>query len=180
MLKKYLHETQLKALLWETLKKEIALAVDMEKLLHQYETSRKTKNNFETLEREAASAKQALDRAKLLHDSLYQNYIDHLMSEREYMDMKQKYKADMEDAQTRLEAVEQQRNKECRNTEKNPWLTSCLRFREETELTEEMAHALIERVEVSANNHISIVLRFCDEFNTLAKILYKSEAGMPV
>ena len=34
-----------------------------------------------------------------------------------------------------------------------------------------MAHALIERVEIDADNHIKIALRYRDEYNALVQLL---------
>ncbi len=123
------------------------------------------------MEREIIMVKQSLDRATMLYDSLYQNYADKLMTEREYTEMKQKYRSDMEHARTRLEALEQQQTESRRQTTENPWLTTCEQYRQETELTEAMTHALIERVEIDAENHVSITLRYRDEYHALLQFL---------
>ncbi len=121
--------------------------------------------------------KQVLDRAELLYDSLFQNYADKLMTEREYTEMKQKYRSDIEQAQERLEALEQRQKDARRQTTENPWLTACGQYRQERSLTEAMAHALIERVEVDAENHVSITLRYRDEYRALLQLLeVKGEA----
>ncbi len=77
----------------------------------------------------------------------------------------------MERAQARLDAAEQRRRENRMQTEKNPWLTTFGRFQGATELTTEMAHSLIERVEIDAENHISISLRYRDEYRDLLKFL---------
>ena len=97
---------------------------------------------------EIASAKQALSRAEMLYDSLFQNYADKLMNE-----------------------LEQQQDAERRKAAENPWLTACAQFKEEQALTEAMARALIERVEIDADNHIKIALRYRDEYNALVQLL---------
>jgi hypothetical protein len=107
----------------------------------------------------------------MLYDSLFQNYADKLMSEREYMEMKQQYRSDMERAQARLDELEQRQKDERQQTTENPWLTVCGRFKEEQALTEAMAHALIERVEIDAENHVSITLCYQDEYNALVRLL---------
>lgn len=176
--KKYIHEAQLKEILWDTLQREIALAGNMERLVREYGRSKGAVSQEQTLEREAIAAQQAYDRSSRLHDSLFQNYADNLMTEREYMEMKRQYRADMERAKQRLEDVKQRRQSVEQQTAKNPWLTSFRRYREESELTEEMAHTLIERVEVDADNRVSITLRFRDEYRELLLLL--TEAGKAV
>ena len=169
--KKYFHETKLIEILWDALQREIALAEDMDKLVRQYSHSAKSVSQEAAVKREIAAAKQALDRAKMLYDSLYQNYADKLMTEREYTEMKRQYRADMDRAQARLDELERHQRERRRQATENPWLTACGQFKEEQALTEAMAHALIERVEVDAENHVSITLRYRDEYRALLQLL---------
>lgn len=168
--KKYLHETQLKEILWDALQREIALAGNLDKLVHQHDRSAKAASREAAVKREITAAKQALDRANMLYDSLYQNYADKLMTEREYAEMKRRYRSDIDLAKARLEALERQQ-KNRRQTTGNPWLAACGQFKGEQMLTEAVAHALIERVEVDARNHISITLRYRDQYRALLQFL---------
>lgn len=143
----------------------------MKKLVRQYRRSPVATSQNNNIDRELSAARQALDRAKMLHDSLYQNYFDHLMSEQEYMEMRAQYKADIEQAQARLKMAELRRQENQAQAEKNPWLTTFGQFQGEVELTDEMAHALVERVEIDAKNHISISLRYRDEYRNLLQLL---------
>lgn len=169
--KKYFHETELKEILWDVLRREIALAADLEKQMRQYRRSPKALEQEAALNRELTDAKQALDRAGMLYDSLYPNYIAKLMTEQEYMELKRQYQADMDHAKARIEALEQRQQAERRQTIQNPWLAVCGQYRQENALTEEMAHALIERVEIDAENHVSVVPKYRDEYNALAQLL---------
>ncbi len=178
--KKYIHETKLKAMMWKILQAEIKLALNMESLVCKYNVAGKQKNNEKCLENETSAANRALNRAKTLHETLYQDYIDHLISEQKYMELKRKYKSDIENAKTRLDAVTQKINAEQQAVKEDIRLKSCQSFCKEDELTEEMAHMLIERVEVSADNHISIVLRFRDEFGALSDLSEKAGMAAPL
>lgn len=93
--------------------------------------------------------------------------------------MKQQYQSDIERLKTRLAEITQREDEYKRKTTRNPWLTSCGRFRLETELTEEMVHALIERIEVDADDHISVTLRYQDEYRTLVRLLEAEGAMTP-
>ena len=177
--KKYLHEEKLKEILWDTLRQEIALASKMGKLAQAYSRSAKVLSREDTLKREIAAARQAVERANRLYDSLFQNYHDKLLTEREYTELRQQYQADGEAAEKRLEALERQRQDERQQTVENPWLTTCGRFRADTELTEDMAHALIDRVEVDADNRIYITLRYRDEYRALLRLLEAEGEAVP-
>ena len=177
--KKNLHETDLTEILWDTLQREIALADDLDKLVRQYSRSAKAVSQEDAVKREITAAKQALERAKMLHDSLYQNYADKLMTEQEYTEMKRQYRSDMERAQARLEMLERQQEDARHQTTENTWLTTCVQYRQETALTEGMAHALIERVEVDAENHVSVILRYRDEYRALLQLLKAEGEAVP-
>ena len=177
--KKYLHETKLKEILWDTLQREIAMAEDLDKLVHRYNRSAKAVSQEDAVKREITATKQALDRAKMLYDSLYQNYADKLMTEREYTEMKRQYRSDMERAQARLETLELQQQESRRQTTDNPWLSACGHFKEEQALTEDMTHALIERIEVDAKNNVSITLRYRDEYRALLQLLEAAGEAVP-
>jgi len=177
--KKYLREEKLLDILWGALRREIELAVNMKKIAERYSRSSKAANREDGLKREITAASDALERAKMLYDSLYQNYVDHLMSEDEYMELRCRYKQAMKSAGERLTAAEKQKQAEQRKIENNPWLVTCERYVGETELTEEMAHALIERIEIDANSRVSITLRFRDEYHALIHLLGKNEEVEP-
>ena len=177
--KKNFHETELKEILWDTLRREIALAENLDKLVRQYSRSAKTVSQEAAVKRAITVEKQALDRATMLYDSLYQSYFDKLLTEREYTEMKQRYRSDMDRAKARLEALEQQQKESRRQTTENPWLTTCGQYRQETELTEAMAHALIERVEIDSKNHVSITLRYRDEYRALLQLLEAEGEAVP-
>lgn len=81
--------------------------------------------------------------------------------------MKHQYRGEIARAKERLEAIEQQRKALDTQTVGNPWMKSFSRFREATELTGDMAHALIERVEVNAENGIEVKLRYRNEYREL-------------
>lgn len=169
--KKYLRETTLLEILWDTLQREIALAGNLKMATEKYSCSSKAVDHEDAVKREITDANSALERAKMLYESLYQNYVDHLMSEEEYMELRCRYKRDIENAKVRLAAAEQQKQNERKKAAENPWLITCERYACELELTKEMAHALIERIEIDRDSHVFITLRFRDEYGALLRLL---------
>ena len=55
--------------------------------------------------------------------------------------------------------------------EENLWLKACMSCQNETGITEEMAHALISRIEVHADKSISVSFQWQDEFQKLVDAL---------
>lgn len=168
---KYLYEIELQNVLWREIQIQIALAGNLEARLSQFQRSNNYLQQEERNRQEITAAQQKLDRTKLLYDSLYQNYIDQLLTEQEYIRMKQEYQADLKRLQKNLDDCVARQQVSRQQTANNPWFIACSRFQQETELTAEIAHALIERVEVDADNHISITYRYQDEYLALVQQL---------
>lgn len=172
---KGLYETELIEILWDTLKREIALAENLEKMVRKYSRSERSSAIEESLDQETMEAQRSFDRAWRLHDSLYQSYVDQLVTEQEYSSMRQQYRSDMEQAKVRLDEIKQRKEEMLKKTTNNPWLAAYNNFRGETALTEEMVHALVGRIEVDADNRLFITLLYQDEYQSLVRLL--EEAG---
>lgn len=169
--KKYFHESELTEILWDTLQKQLALADDISNRVRRHIASPLFASDDAALRREMDAARQTLERAELLHDSLFQMYADKLLTEQEYTQMKRDYQAEMEQAQKTLNALSEKKKTRTVQTEQNLWLTTCACFQGETQLTAEMAHALIERVEIGPDSQLSITLRYQDEYRLLLALL---------
>ena len=61
---------------------------------------------------------------------------------------------------------------------RNPWLEAFAICRGEKELTDELAHALIERVEIYSDNRVEIKLRYQDEYRELVRLLGDAEKAV--
>ena len=174
--KKYVRESVVKEEIRNALRIEIAQSESVAQQVRQRGRSGTAAKRERELDAETIEARKALDRASRLYESLYQSYVDRLISEREYMSMRERYRKDMEAAQTRLDAVEKRRGEERRQTAKNPWMDSFGAFQSGQELTAEMARELVERVEIDAENHITVTLRYREERDALIRRLEQEEA----
>lgn len=176
--RKYLHETKLKEVLWTALQREIELCADTQRLLDEYAHSPAAAHRSDMLEHRIAAAERRLSSSKLLFDSLYQNYVDRLLDERKYTELRDYYHTEMERAQTEIAKLEYQQTEQKRQIGNNPWLKTFGQFSGQTELTDELAHALIERVEVYSDDRVEIKLRCRDEYRELARLLGGGEKAV--
>lgn len=142
-------------------------------------SSKKQADADAALKREASAAAQELKRARTLYDGLYPVYaVDRALTEQEYTRMRQEYRTRMEQAEKELESINGKIKERTRQMEENQWLKACSGFNGETGITEEMAHALLLRVEIGTDNSVSISLRWQDEYRKLAEFLEPGkEAG---
>ena len=167
-------ESDLNAEIWKEVQAEIARSETLKQQIAEYEKSKAAADRDKAFDAEISAARRALERASRLYDSLYQSYVDRLITEQEYISMRERYRKDMEAAQERLDAVEKRRKDEYQRTVKNPWLASIGGFRDSVELTAEMAHELIERIEIGADKHVAITLRHQQEYEALTQRLTES------
>lgn len=168
---KNIREDALFPMLLQAIQTQIALAADMEAIVRRLNSSPKYRKQTATLQGKLDTAKKALMRYNSLYDSLYQNYVDQLMTEQEYMTLKRRYKAEAEEAEQLIETLTRQQVAEAAHTPENPFLTAFGSFRDADALTREMAQALIQRVYVDGDSNIEIVFRYRDEYKELCTYL---------
>ena len=173
---KNIREDALFPMLLQAIQTQIALAADMEAIVRRLNGSPKYKKQTATLQGRLDAAKRALKRYNGLYDSLYQNYVDQLMTEQEYMTLKRRYKAEAEEAERLIETLTRQQVAEAAHTPENPFLAAFGSFRGADALTKEMAQALIERVYVAGDSNIEIVFRYRDEYKELCTYLEGRQA----
>ncbi len=168
---KSIREDELIPMLMTAIQTQIALAADMEELVRKVNSSPQVRKQNAGLQGQLDAARKALRRYNGLYDSLYQNYVDKLMTEQEYITLKNRYKSEAEATERQIAALEEQQVREKSHTVENPFLAAFSSFKGEDTLTEEMAHTLIERVYVDANNEIEIIFRYRDEYRQLLTYL---------
>lgn len=93
------------------------------------------------------------------------------MTEHEYVTLKARYKAETEDAERMIAALEQEQRESKVYTSENHFLTEFRSFMGTDKLTKEMASALVERIYVDADKNIDIRLRYRDEYMALLKFI---------
>lgn len=176
--KKNIREEALIPMLMQAIQTQIALAADMDELVRRVNSSPKYKKQTTDLQGRLDAAKKALKRYNNLYDSLYQNYVDKLMTEQEYVTLKSRYKAEVEEAERLIEALTRQQTEESEHTPANRFLTAFGKFKGEDTLTKEMAQTLIEQVYVDGNSNIEIIFRYRDEYKALCTYLEGKESSV--
>ena len=168
-------ESEVQQVLFTSIRSQMALAADQKALAVRKSTEpaalQRRSQEQETLE----NARRILKRSQALYDSLYQNYVEKLMTEDEYIRLKAKYKAEAEQAQQAIDRLTEAMREKSRTTTENPYFTAFPGFEDQQELTEGMAHTLIERVEIDFERNIDIRFKFRDEYEALTAYLEEDE-----
>ena len=160
-------EEDLKEVIFNTLQAQIAVAADMEAMGKTLNAKPEYRRKRSEADSKLEAARRTLKRSLSLYDSLYQNYVEQLMTEQEYVTLKARYKAEADEADRLIKELEQAQQKSRVYTPENRFLSVCRSFTGTETLTREMAAALVERIYVDADKKIDIHLRYRDEFKAL-------------
>lgn len=168
-------EQELLQAVFESIRMQVQLAGNMEKIVSLQ------KRNFARDERlqinsQLQKERMELEKIKRNKESLYDDYADNLMNEQDYLYAQARYREKETALQRHI--LELNTSLELCNKEepqKNPWLKNTLRFRDVTELTREMALALIEKITVYHDMALQITFRFQDDFKKLQERLFEGK-----
>lgn len=154
-----------------TLQAQIAIAADLEEIIKKLNAEPEYRRQRSDATAKLEAARRTLKRSQSLYDSLYQNYVEQLMTENEYVTLKARYKAEAEEAERLIALLEREQQESRVYTSENRFLTEFRAFMGTDTLTKEMASALVERIYVNENKNIDIRLRYRDEYMALLKFI---------
>jgi site-specific DNA recombinase len=179
-IKKRMDEPELLSILYTTIRKQIDLAVDMERLVSKLNAKESFSQHQNGLDAEITDAEKKLSRLSMLRSSLYEDYQDKILDESEYLFAKSKYEKEVGVLRSRLDELSIQKHRLDRMLPpKNPWLEALKKFKKNKTITGEMISELIERVEIYSNNTVNICFRYRDEFECLLRFIEADgEAGI--
>lgn len=164
-------EEELNEVLFTAIQSQIQIAADLEAVVRKLNAQPEFRRQRSGAAAKLESARRTLKRSQSLYDSLYQNYVEQLITEQEYVTLKARYKAEAEEAERLIAALEQEQRENKVYTTENRFLTEFRAFLGTDTLTKEMASALVERIYVDADKNIDIRLRYRDEYMTLLKFI---------
>ena len=167
-----IRELELLDVVSEAVKVQVNLAEDMEKQAAAFQFESPVRQERERVEAQIRETEAELKRTRKHRESLYDDYADNLMGERDYIYAQNRYKE--KEAALQEQLLELNRSLQSIHEEEpsvNPWLKNMLRFRGKTELTREMATALIEKITIYNSIALKIEFRFSDAFRQLEETL---------
>jgi len=160
--KKILHAIQM----------QIQLIVEMEGLLEEMGSQAVLDIKVKRLGSQIEKKKQDLERQEGFRLKLYENKVEGLITHEEYLMMRQKYTARIEETMGILERLEKERQAAMeQNALDCSWMQSFKENRNVQELTRELVVTLIDRIEVFEDKSIEITFRFRDEYRQLQEYL---------
>jgi len=163
---KNVREKDLSELIYQEVSKKIEQSVELEKLITRL--NKRNGGTKETLQAKIAEMQRKIGHVSELRATLYESYVDKLLSETEYIEMKAKYDSDANRYKTQLESLQAESLMQDQTlTPQNKWLTAIRQFKDERTVSREMAVALIDKIIVSGYNSTEIIWNFKDELAAL-------------
>lgn len=170
--RKHIVETDMIKAVYAAIRSQIDMVASVDDILRKVNSDASYENRKDNLANEIRKVKAQIERLTSLRSSLYDDYIEQLLTEQEYLYAKIKYEKDEVALKDRLnELLLQQKKYDQTYSYENQWLSSFRAFRDEKELTKEMVAALIETVELYADRSIQINFKFKDEYEELRDYL---------
>ncbi len=179
-IKKRIDEPELLSILYTAIRKQIDLAVDMDRMVSKLNARESFSRHQSEVDTEISETEKKLSRLSMLRSSLYADYQEKLLDEAEYLFTKSKYEKDVSVLRSRLDELSLRKNRlGTMLTPQNPWLTALRKFKKNKTITGEMISELIERVEIFGDKSVSICFGYRDEFEGLLRFIEADgEAGI--
>jgi len=171
--KKSIREDVLTGIVLSAVQKQVALAADMEGVVREINSTPEYRRDVEQSRSRIVNAKRTLKRCQSLYDSLYQNYVEGLMDEDEYISLRERYQKQAEEAERTIAALEQEELRGRQYTPENLFLQAFTQFQTPTALTRDMLTALVERIYIDEHDGVEIIFKYRDEYKNLCDFLEK-------
>lgn len=165
---KNLKESELLATVTDTVRCHLAAVAELEERIGREWDARASGERRE-ITQHIQAAEQELSRSKARMDGLYQSLVSGILNRDEYLTMKQRYSAQCGEITKRLDGWKQRLRDFERCGPSNSIFAVCRAYQNSGELTEELTHALIKRIDVHDHGRIEIELAYQDELQQLAR-----------
>lgn len=166
---KCIGEPELKEAVFSALRIQAGFALGLEKALGRLQGQENFREKRRELSENIRKARKKAGRNASLRASLFEAYCDHMLTEAEYLSMKEGYDREAEGLAAELDQLEKEKIRHTRElSPENKWIVSLKKYREGKGMTREMAEELIRSICISGYNEARITWNFQDEFARLA------------
>ncbi|MDR2023849.1 MAG: recombinase family protein [Hungatella sp.] len=172
-------ERDLLEVVYGVIQTQILAAIEMEKLIKSMGQHTIAKTKRQQIQQRIQQTKDELVRIYRMRESLYDDYLGQLMSEKDYLYAQNRYKTREAELNALLgELTAQERKIRETSTDETPWLQAFLTFRDEPQITRKMVLELVDKVIVHSRTAVTVQLRFQDEYELLVQeLIPESEGG---
>lgn len=158
-----MQETELIATVTAILEKELAVALGMSLPLFQLEAKQKQDKN--RLKNQMSARRQEIEKKRRLIRSLYENFVQGILTNEEYFELKADYEESIRTLSGEIEALEKDMDAlDSRLVRYRAMEKDAKSLTQDHALTAELIDRLIERIEIDHERNIHVTFRFKSEF----------------
>ena len=168
---KNVRENMLHDTVYQGIKSQIALAVDIGAVLKRISDSQVYKDRRQSLKNDMKEIQRKINRVAVIQSELYTVYFNKVFTDSEYVYMKENYAEQLGVYQTELAQLQETYDKQINEfSPNNKWITAFRKFQNKKILSREMITALIEKIVVYEKDRIDIQWRFNDSYLKVEKV----------
>ena len=158
-----MQETELIATVTAILEKELAVALGMSLPLFQLEA--KQKQDKDRLKNQMSARRQEIEKKRRLICGLYENFVQGILTNEEYFELKADYEESIRTLSGEIEALEKDMDAlDSRLARYRAMEKDAKSLTQDHALTAELIDRLIERIEIDHERNIHVTFRFKSEF----------------
>jgi len=165
---KYIREEKLIDVVWGRIKIEIALCVDVVRVVNRIQNSTAAKSKATSIKEQISSVQKKIKRLDSLLSGLYGDYSENILTESEYIFTKAKHKEEKGLLQLQLDELHAEIEKLSDGyISGNEWASAMTKFKGEQSLSREILLSLVDNITVAEGNLITITFKHKDEYAAL-------------
>ena len=166
-----INESELLAVIFPIIKKEITAAANVQKVLDKVSKSKAHTDTLNSLKQAVRDTNMRINRNASLRSRLFDTYADGVITEQEFKNLKDGYADEAECLQAELAGLEAEHTRLSSVFSKdNERVSTFVKFKKHKALTRELLAELIEKIIVNGTDNIEIVWRYADEYNAVCEL----------
>ena len=174
--KKQIKETDLKEALYTSIITQINIVLDVSRIIENIKKEQSYIRQTDTIDKNINEIKQKLQQNQKYRSSLREDYVDGVINEQDYINMKTEYEEEKNNLQDDLDLLESNKyqHKTMLSGESRS-IVEFTKFKNERYLSAQMVSALIDRIEVINYDKILVRFKYRDEFEFILSNVVKND-----
>ncbi|MDE7246105.1 MAG: recombinase family protein [Oscillospiraceae bacterium] len=160
------------------LKKHIQDVIDLFALMNLIDTAQLQQANIQKIKERLDKKHEEIERYQELLRSLYESLNDGLIDQNEYLELKETYRAQRNEAEERAEVIRQQMEQGL-ETQDLGWVEKFRKHQNIESLDRNIVVSLIERIFIYRQHRVEVVFNWHNEFHHQMDLLQQAQTVLP-
>lgn len=161
--RKLISEKLLSCVVWESIKSQIALFADLDKIAMRLKESKQYRSKLSSLNKKMASVSSSIEHINARLSGLYDDFADGILSEEDYRFAKSKYREKKAKLELRHAELAKTLNIAEDSSCSDERAEAIAKFKSSEALSRTMLLELIERIVIANKETVIITFKYCDE-----------------